>query len=250
MMRQRAEGSKLISKVSEHHMKWVMLLLHRLVVLSIVQYFLCLWMCACLLLRKNVWEDFYVKNLHCQLPAFSQHVCIKALIVPISLICLHVSYTPQFAAEQRHTFLGQHTTRAKLVTWFVVQCRAKWAWLKAQRRICGNKRDEGRKLDELESDRERRSRPQILPIRQTGSPQKAVLLTRRLMGKLIIPALYSSEGSTSPSLLPSLFLFYQAAVKCYLWQSEWGKVWPRPLSLFPAPCRALKIMIVPLRDSL
>ena len=64
---------------------------------------------------------------------------------------------------------------------------------------------------------EKRSRPHILPIRQTGSPQKAALLTRRLMGKLITPALYSSEGSTSPSLRSSLSLFHQAAaVKCYL----------------------------------
>lgn len=105
-------------------------------------------------------------------------------------------YTPQLTAEQRHTHLRQHTTETKriVVTRFGVQWRAKWAWSKAQRRLNGNNGDKGRSGIKWNW---RRSRPQILPIRQTGSPQKAVLLTRRLMEKLITSALYSSEGSTS-----------------------------------------------------
>lgn len=78
--------------------------------------------------------------------AFSQHVCIKALIVPVSLISPHVLYTSQMTAEQKHTHLGQHNTGTKriVVTQFGVQWTAKWAWLKAQRTLKGNKGDEGR----------------------------------------------------------------------------------------------------------
>lgn len=53
------------------------------------------------------------------------------------------------------------------------------------------------------NEEKRRTRPQILPIGQTGSPQK--LLTRGLMGKLITATLYSSESSSSPSLPRSRF---------------------------------------------
>lgn len=51
------------------------------------------------------------------------------------------------------------------------------------------------------------SRPHNLPIRQTGSPQKAVLLTRGLMGKLITPALhFLSSALPPPSFHPLLIL--------------------------------------------
>lgn len=77
---------------------------------------------------------------------------------------------------------------------------------------------------------------QILPSGQTGSPHRAVLLTRGLMGKLITPSLHSSEGRSSPSLLILLSCCCEVLSLTVRAGAKFG-----PDISLPAPHEALKI---------
>lgn len=66
---------------------------------------------------------------------------------------------------------------------------------------------QGKKLDEEELDREEKSSTDSSIWTNRKSTESSII-DQGLEGKLITSALYSSEGSTSPSFLASIFLFY------------------------------------------
>lgn len=69
------------------------------------------------------------------------------------------------------------------------------------------KRRRGKKLDEVELYREEKSATDS-SFRTNRKSTESSIIDQGLKGKLITGALYSSEGTTSPFLLSSLFLFY------------------------------------------
>lgn len=117
--------------------------------------------------------------------------CVYIKCVPSSQ---HVCILPwQF--PQAHRFRSAHCGKIIGIQW-----RAKWDGSKARRRLRGiREMKEGVRWGEIGHKGE--AMQQILPSGQTGSPHRAALLTRGLMGKLITPCLYSSGGRSSPSHL-------------------------------------------------